>query len=137
MDNPASKLDENISRRDFTVKSALALLSGVTISIVGCSSDSTTSPSPIPTTTTPTTPTTPTTQADVSGIVSANHGHTATITGAQLTASNALSLDITGNANHLHTVELSADEVSQIAGGMRVSKTSSTNSAHNHEVVFN
>jgi hypothetical protein len=105
--------------------------------VAGCSSDSPTSPSVSPTPATPATPTTPPAQTDVTGAVSANHGHSARITGAQLTAGNSLLLDITGSANHPHSVELGADELSQVANGQRVSKTSSTNSAHNHVVTFN
>jgi aspartate 1-decarboxylase len=69
--------------------------------------------------------------------VSANHGHRAVITGAQLMANGMLSLDITGTADHPHTVELSASDLTQIQNGQRVSKTSSTNVAHSHNVTFN
>jgi hypothetical protein len=135
MDDSATGLEQSLSRREFTVKSALALLSGVVITVVGCSdSASPTSPS---TPTPPSSPTPPATTGDVSGSVSANHGHAATIGGASLAAGNAINLDITGNANHPHTVQLSANELSQISNGQRVSKTSSTNSAHNHTVTFN
>ncbi len=133
MEDNASK-SEDLSRREFTKKSALALLSGVAITIVGCSSDSPMSP----TTTTPTTPPpAPTPSSDVSGSVSANHGHTAVITAAALTAGDMLSLDITGTANHPHTVELTAADLTQIESGQRVSKTASTNASHNHTVTFN
>jgi hypothetical protein len=57
--------------------------------------------------------------------------------GAQLTAGGALALDIRGDADHPHTVELSADEVEAIAGNQRVSKTSSTDASHSHVVTFN
>jgi hypothetical protein len=133
MEDLASKLEDPVSRREFTVKSALAILSGVAITVVGCSSSSSpTSPSGG----TPA-PTTPTTSNDATGAVSANHGHIATVTAAQLTAGNMLSLDITGNANHPHTVELSAADLTQIQNGQRVSKGSSTNQSHNHTVTFN
>jgi hypothetical protein len=97
---------------------------------------------PIPTPTPRPTPTpqpspTPTPIADKTGSISGNHGHTARITGAQLTAGGALSLDITGIASHPHTIELSAAEVMAIAAGQRVSKTSSTDAAHSHVVTFN
>lgn len=132
MNDIASKL-ENLSRREFTKKSALALLSGVAITVVGCSSDSPTAPTPTP----PTTPPTGTPSNDVSGSVSANHGHTAVITGAALTAGGDLSLDITGTANHPHTVALTAADLTQIQNGQSVSKASSTDSSHNHTVTFN
>ena len=135
MEDLDTGLEESFSRREFTVKSAMALLSGVVITVVGCSdSASPTSPSVAPTT--PSAPTTPTTTGDVTGSVSANHGHTANITGASLAAGNALSLDITGSASHPHTVQLSTDELNQISNGQTVSKDSTTNSAHNHTVTF-
>ena len=59
------------------------------------------------------------------------------ITGAQLTAGGALALDIRGTATHTHAVELSAAEITSIAGNQRVSKSSSSSSGHDHTVTFN
>jgi hypothetical protein len=75
--------------------------------------------------------------ADKFGAISANHGHVARITGAQLTAGGALSLDIQGTATHPHTVVLSSAEVMDIAENRRISKVSSTDLGHNHTVTFN
>ncbi len=121
-----------ISRRDFTLKSALALLAGATITITACDSDS---------------PTAPTDGSDPgpsgeTGSISSNHSHIAQITAAQLTAGDAISLTIQGSAPHTHTVELTMDDVQQIGAGTRVSKESSvTNSVtygnHSHTVSFN
>jgi hypothetical protein len=112
-----------LTRREFTVESALALLAGVTITVSACddSSDSPTSP----------------TSMDVSGTISANHGHIATVTGAQITAANAISLDIRGTATHPHTVQLTSDELSQIGNRVQVAKVSSTDNGHDHTVTFN
>jgi outer membrane biosynthesis protein TonB len=93
-----------------------------------------TEPQPAPT---PRPSPTPTPVADRNGSISSNHGHVARITGAQLTAGGALSLDITGSATHSHTVEVSAAEVMAIARGQQVSKTSSTDASHSHVVTFN
>ncbi len=119
---------ENPERRTFTRQSILALLSGVAVTIAcGDDGESPTSPSPT---------------GGISGTVVANHGHTATITDAQLTASNAVALQIRGGATHPHTVELSAQEVGQIAARQRVSKSSTTDDSpdaglHSHTVIFN
>jgi hypothetical protein len=59
------------------------------------------------------------------------------ITGAQLTARNAIQLTITGTATHPHTVDLTAAEVGMVADLQRVSKTSSTDDGHAHTVTFN
>lgn len=114
--------DFTLDRREFTVQSALALLSGVAITISGCGGgDSPSSPS----------------SGDMVGTVSANHGHSAVITGAQLTAGGALNLSIQGSSVHSHNVELTAGEVASIGSRQRVSKESSVNDSHSHTVTFN
>jgi len=125
-------MNEKILRRDFTVRSALAVLGGVAITITGCGdSDSPTSPAPTP----PAPP--PAARGDVTGVVGANHGHVAVVTGAQLTAAGALVIDITGSAGHPHRVEITSTELSAIASSQRVSKVSTTDFGHNHTVSFN
>lgn len=121
------KRDFTIGRREFTVASALAVLSGVTITVGACGGGtaSPSSPSPMPS------------SSDKVGIVSANHGHTATITSAQLMAGGDLSLDITGTSDHPHTVQLTGADLTQINDGQRVSKVSSNDDAHTHSVTFN
>jgi hypothetical protein len=114
--------DNILTRREFTLESALAILSAATITI-SCGDDK---PS-----------TTPTTTADKNGTVSANHGHVAVITSAQLTSPTTISLNIQGQATHAHTVDITAAEVSSIAANVQVAKMSSTDNAHNHTVTFN
>ncbi len=119
---------ENPERRAFALQSILAMLAGVTITISACGEDSS--------------PTSPSPGDGRTGGVSANHGHSAVITGAQLMAANAVMLNIRGSATHPHTVELSPAEVAQIAAGQRVSKVSSSDDSpdagvHNHVVTFN
>lgn len=119
-----------LSRREFTLESALAMLAGVVITVSGCDSDSPSSP-------TPSGGGGGGTSTDVNGDVSANHGHVATITGAQITAAGALSLNIMGNATHPHTVSLSASQVQQIGARQRVMVTSTIDGGHDHTVTFN
>jgi hypothetical protein len=90
---------ELIDRREFTATAVLALLSGVTVTVVGCgsSSSSPTAPTPGP--------------GNRTGAVTANHGHAAVITGAQISAGNAVELDIRGSADHPHTVQITMAEV--------------------------
>ena len=128
---------KTLGRREFTVASALAALSGVAITLTACGGSSSSPGSP----TTPTTPAapapTPAPSADEVGTVSSNHGHSAVVTAAQITAADDLELDITGTSSHPHTVTLSADEIQQIGTGARVSKESSTDASHSHTVTFN
>jgi hypothetical protein len=119
--------DNLLTRREFTVEWALAVLAGATITISGCGDDDdnpTTNPSPSAT--------------NRVGTVSANHGHEVTITAAQITAGTALmSLQIQGSATHPHTINLTAAQVTSIGQNQRVSVDSTTDQAHNHTVTFN
>lgn len=126
-----SRIDDDahvLTRREFTVESALALLAGVTITISGCGDDDSNPP---------TSPTPPPSSSGVTGTVSANHGHVASISGAQMTAGGALNLDIRGQADHPHMVQLTADEMTRIAARTQVTKSSSSDNGHSHSVTFN
>jgi hypothetical protein len=114
---------KTLDRRTFTLESALAILSGVAITISGCggsSYDSTPTPA----------------AGDKVGSISANHGHTAVIVAAQLAAGGAISLDIRGSADHTHTVALTGADITAIAANQRVSQVS-TSTDHSHTVTFN
>jgi hypothetical protein len=109
-----------LDRREFTVRSLVALLSGVAITITGCGEG----------------PTQPT-MTDKAGAITANHGHSVVITAAQLGAGGSLTLDMQGTSTHRHTVELAAGEVLAIRDGRQVVKTASTSGSHGHTVTFN
>ncbi|MGH9258250.1 MAG: hypothetical protein ACRD3C_27125 [Vicinamibacterales bacterium] len=123
MTEPIASAAAPISRREFTLQSALALLAGVAITVEGCGSKSTpTAPSPV--------------VNDLTGSVSANHGHTATVTAAQITAANAISLNIQGSAAHPHTVEVSQADLRTLQNRQPVTKDSTNNNNHTHSVTF-
>jgi hypothetical protein len=119
--------DQNLlTRREFTLDWVLAVLAGATITITGCGSDDdnpTATPSPQP--------------GDKSGVVSANHGHTAIVTAATLASPTTVTINMRAQATHNHTLTLTAAEVTSIAANARVEKTSSTDDGHNHVVTFN
>jgi hypothetical protein len=123
-----------VGRREFSAAAIAALLSGVAISISGCGgggNSSPTSPSPG----TGGNPGGGT--SDKTGSISANHGHSAVVSNVQLMGGGAVRLDIRGNADHPHTLDLTAAEVSTIAAGQRVAKDSSDDAGHRHTVTFN
>lgn len=121
-----SETIDGIDRREFTLRSLLAMLGGVTITISGCGGGgSPTQPNPQPS------------SGDKVGNVSVNHGHTAIIRAAELSAGGALTLAIRGTADHPHTVQLSAADVAAIAAGQRVGRASSEDDFHTHTVTFN
>lgn len=82
---------------------------------------------------------------DASGFVLENHPlpHIGVITIAQLTAGNALILEIQGQAFHPHALSLTDTQVRLIAAGCRISQISSANThsdgsgLHTHTVIVN
>ena len=119
-----------VTRRKFTLEAALAILAGCVITIAdacGGKDDSPTNPSPAPT--------------DITGTISANHGHTAVVTAAQITATNAFVLDIQGAAVHHHTLSLSQTDLQTLKNRQPVSRDSSSDvsssgNLHLHTVTF-
>jgi hypothetical protein len=118
----------SVTRREFTLEAALAILAGCVISITetGCGSSSPTpAPTPLPTV------------ADVPGVVSANHGHQITVTAAQITAGTGLvDVDIQGTATHDHKVSVTQANLATLKSRQPVSVTSTTDSGHSHTVTF-
>ena len=117
-----------LDRREFTLQLVLAVLSGATITVVsacGGGGGNPSSPSPNPG---------GGNTNGISGSITGNHGHIATVTNAQLTAANAVAIDIRGGADHPHTIDLTANQVMQIAARQRVSVDSTTDVAHT--VIF-
>jgi hypothetical protein len=125
-----------ITRREFTLAAAMAVLSGVAISVTACGGDSG-SPAAPSSAGSGSTATSTSTSGGKTGSISANHGHSAVVSSAQLGTSGGISLDIRGSADHPHTVALTGAELSAIAGGQRVSKESSSDASHSHSVTFN
>ena len=116
------------TRREFTLDAALALLAGCVITISDACGSST---SP--------TPNTP--PADVAGVVSANHNHSGAITGAQITAGSAFTLNIQGTAAHPHTVSITQADLTALKNRQSVSRESSSDLSatfgqHSHAVTF-
>ena len=104
-------------------RTVVALLAGVGVTVVGCSSDN---GDPAGATRLP----------EV-GDISENHGHVAQIRPPQLAAAAALDLDMQGTANHTHRLALTDDEVRGVRDGERVVKISSLSASHRHTVTFN
>ena len=112
-----------LTRREFTLESALAILGAATITITGCGDGDDNGPGP--------------SGQGETGRISVNHGHAITITAAQITAGGALSLDIRGSATHPHTISLTAAQVASIGQNQQVSVVSTTEEVHSHTVTFN
>jgi len=120
--------ERELSRREFTVESLMALFAGVAITVTAtaCGGDDDNPSAP---------------DGSRTASISANHGHSATVTSVQINAGNAVTLTL-GGSDHSHTVDLTAAEVVQIGNGTRVSKQSTSNASagfgtHDHTVTFN
>jgi hypothetical protein len=134
-------MSHTVDRRTFNQAWITAILGGATITI-SCGGGSPTAPPPPPPPTPTATPeptATPTTggSADVQGDVAANHGHKAVITGAELDAGMAMSINIMGTADHTHAVNLTAAQVVSVREGNTVSIETGTTQFHTHIVTFN
>jgi DNA-binding PadR family transcriptional regulator len=109
-----------LTRREFTSEAVMALLAGVSIVISGCGSGSGSS-----------SPTAPSSNSgDFNGAISANHGHVATVTAAQVTSPASVSLNIRGTETHDHTISLSADQIRTIGARTQVSVVSTSEESH-------
>ena len=117
--------DTSLTRRQFTLDAALALLAGCIITVSEACSDNSTSP------------TNNSAPADINGNVSANHGHVAVVTGAAITAGTAIvSMNIMGTATHNHTIAVSQNELQSLKNRQAITVTSTTDSGHQHTVTF-
>jgi hypothetical protein len=110
-----------MERREFNVLSALALLGGATITVTGCGNPMGASGMG---------------DGSVNGAISANHGHAATVTAAQLMDGGDLSLHIQAQADHDHVVALTRTQVVNIRGGSTVAVESTETNDHHHTVTF-
>ena len=116
------------TRREFTLEAALALLAGCVITVSEGCGKSSTSPSDTPPT-------------DVNGSISSNHNHTAQITGAQITASVGITINIQGTAAHNHTVVISQADLTSLKNRQSITRESSSDQSntfglHSHSVTF-
>jgi hypothetical protein len=120
--SPNEPLDP--TRREFTAEAILALLMGCVITVSqACDDDNPTNPTPTPT--------------DINGVISDNHGHTATVLGSQIAGGAAVSnLPIQGTATHPHFVSLSQAEIQTLFNRQPVTVTSTTDAMHFHRVTF-
>jgi len=116
------------TRREFTLEAALALLAGCVITVSDACGSSSTSPSQTP-------------PSDVTGSISANHNHTAVITGAKISEGAAYSLDIRGTAAHPHTLSITQGQLTSLKNRQSVTVESSSDFSntfgqHSHSVTF-
>lgn len=69
--------------------------------------------------------------------ISANHGHVLSIPASDLDSTVSLMYDITGSADHSHTILLTPAQLQQIKAKAPVTVASSVDLAHFHDVTTN
>src|SRR5206468_6739213 len=107
----------SVTRREFTLDAALAILAGCVITVSdACGSSTSPTPAAPPT--------------DVTGTITANHNHSAMITGAQITAGNAFALNIQGTAAHPHTVSIAQADLTTLRNRQSVTRESSADQSN-------
>jgi hypothetical protein len=119
----------DLTRRQFSLEAAMAILSGVAITISGCGGSS----NPAGASGNPPVAS----NGDHVGAISANHGHSAVITAAKVADGKGFALDIRGTATHTHSVTLSDADIASVGANQKVAKVSSSSSGHDHTVTFN
>jgi hypothetical protein len=68
--------------------------------------------------------------------IGTNHGHQMTVSAADRTAAADKTYDIAGSADHSHTVELTAEDFTDLADGTILVLESSTDAGHSHEITI-
>lgn len=67
--------------------------------------------------------------------IGANHSHTLVVPLADVDAGMAKTYDITGGADHAHSVMITATQFTQIKNGQTLNLTSTSGNAHTHNIV--
>lgn len=71
------------------------------------------------------------------GVIAGNHGHKATVNGAQILRDEPLVWNIQSQADHPHWLELSVDQLRRLEDLERIDVRSTTAEGHDHWVRFN
>ena len=73
--------------------------------------------------------------ASTTATIGANHGHSITVTAADITAGVDKTYDIKGTSAHPHAVTVSAAMFTMLKAGMAIMVTSTVGGAHTHAVT--
>lgn len=68
--------------------------------------------------------------------IAANHGHTLTVSVADVSAGNEKTYNIAGSAGHAHEVTVTAANFSTLANNQQVVVSSTTENGHTHSVTI-
>ncbi len=68
--------------------------------------------------------------------ISANHGHTLTVSKADVDAGTEKTYNIAGSSNHSHSVTVSTDDFNVLKNNQSVSVISTSGNSHTHSVTI-
>lgn len=120
-----------MKRKTFLKKTAGALLLAIpAYSLMDCSSsDDSPNPNPNPN------PDNDCLQNGTNSSIGANHGHTLTVSIADINAGTQKTYNIQGSAPHPHEVTLTAADFNALSANTSIVKTSTTEDSHSHSVT--
>ncbi|HEX9827896.1 MAG TPA: hypothetical protein VGA80_14950 [Flavobacteriaceae bacterium] len=121
-----------MKRKTFLKKTAGALLLAVpAYSLMDCSSsdDDSNNPNPNPN------PSGNCLQNGTNSSIGTNHGHTLTVSVADINAGTQKTYNIQGSATHPHEVTLTAADFNALSTNTSIVKTSTTDDSHSHSVT--
>ena len=131
-----------LGRREFLVRLSVLGLGLVFLALAGCESSSTDGNTSAANNNSSASSSNPTNQpaslADKAATISANHGHTATMTASEQTDGQAVTIGLTtaSTDGHTHSVSFTASQVQAIASGGTASSQSTMTEGHTHTVSF-
>jgi hypothetical protein len=119
------------TRKQFLESATLVAGSGLGLLVFGCGSDGSSSSEPESSTG-------GSSSADVcQTMIASNHGHQLRLPEADVAAGADKTYDITGSADHSHSVSLTAAQFSDLGAGTEVTVTSTSGAGHTHSVRIN
>jgi hypothetical protein len=120
-DTQETREPQGMARRTFIGAAAAALFAGVSLTLFGCGEDDATGPG----------------DGSVAGVIGENHGHSVSISKAQIDEGAGVTLDLTTGNGHTHQVILTTDQVALIKSGAGVhNAVTTTTNSHTHTVMF-
>jgi hypothetical protein len=70
----------------------------------------------------------------VDATISSNHGHELRIPAADFDAGESKTYSIQGSSTHSHSITLSAQDLTDLKAGQKISKDSTTDAGHTHSL---
>ncbi len=71
-----------------------------------------------------------------SSSIGTNHGHTLTVSAADVAAGTEKTYNIQGTSDHAHSVTVTAAQFTSLQSNQQISSTSSNDSGHTHSVTI-